>query len=229
VAQLQQALWKSDLVITPSIAVRDQLRARFPTLESKIHVVPHGPQLRPCEKQYLENHRPFALTIACLETRKNILTLLRAFERLDLDLVLIGRPGFGGKEILNAIASHPRRENIHLLTNADDRDMAMHLSACEVYVQPSLDEGFGMPVLDAMEFGKPIVASNIPAMRELCADGALYFELTDSADGLYDAVRNVLTRNQVREKISGLAKTRAKNFSWDTSVRRLLSLYNSIL
>ncbi|MBI1862104.1 MAG: glycosyltransferase family 4 protein [Deltaproteobacteria bacterium] len=226
--RLKRAIHCADLIVTPSETVKQALLARFPEKKGRVHAVPHGYQLSPqttapptpAVAHFLSDARPFILCIACLEVRKNLTPLLTALEHLPVRLALIGNLGFGGQEIEARLKAHPRRTHILHLTSAQDADLAALFQACTTYVQPSLDEGFGMPVIDALRFGKRPVLSEIPVFFEIAGGTADYFTPTDASQ-----LTEVLKHNLAHTQDPKPSRTRAQSLTWDRVAHQLLSLY----
>ncbi len=243
---LLRAIGRADGVITPSETVRLELVSRYPELGNKSWAVSHGWQLDPLgpmeplgEKitNFLKDPDPFVLSIGCLEIRKNHAVLLRALENTGGRLVLVGALGFGGDGVLELLRRHPRRAAILHVPSATDIEVRALMARCRAYVQPSFAEGFGMPVLDAMHFGKPVVLSDIPVFHEIVGPLGRYFNPQDEsaltkilsdilADTLADTLPDILSDILSAEE-SELVK-RASRFTWDGAAQRLISIYTQL-
>ncbi len=168
-------------VIAISQATANDLVRFYRVPAERIAVVPHGVDSRftpqPLElvarvRERYGLHKPFLLHVGTLQPRKNLVRLIRAFELLataddELELVLVGKRGWLAQSIDSAIATSPLRPRIRVLGHIADSDLPALYSAAEVFVFPSLYEGFGLPVLEAMACGTPVVASHRGALAEI--------------------------------------------------------------
>lgn len=231
--KLDRAIRRADAIVTPTETVRRQILDRFPRAESKCFAIWHGCQIaadiddEPSDKrviQFLESSEPFLLTVACLEVRKNISLLLQALKKIPVRLVLVGQIGFGGETILNELEKHPRQNAILHLKQGSESDLRSLFRRCSVYVQSSLDEGFGMPVIDAFAFAKPVVLSDIPTFREIAHENAIFFH-KQSLDSLSIALERALSGVGSGASL----QAHARRFSWKKTAAQLVSLYGNIL
>jgi glycosyltransferase involved in cell wall biosynthesis len=149
--------------------------------------------------------RPYALSLATLEPRKNLGTLVEAWRRLrgELALAVAGSPGWGGQEL-------PREDGILELGFVPQPEVPRLMRGASVFVYPSLFEGFGMPVVEAMACGVPVVASSHPSLDEACGDAAVRVEPTD-ADAVAAGIRAAIER---REELVALGLEHARSFTW---------------
>ena len=171
--------------------------------------------------------RRYIVSVGTLEPRKNLPTLLRAFDRLrtqaetaDLDLVVIGGRGWRDRELRAEIASRLASGRLHTLGYVPEGDLVALYGGAEVLAYPSHFEGFGLPVVEAMACGTPVVTTDVPALREVSGGAAVLVPLGDElalADAVADMVRDPEVRAAARAK--GLA--RAKTFSWEASAEHL--------
>ena len=234
--RLRRAIARADLVITPSEYVRRELVERFPAFEHRSFAVPWGPLLAfeakgpvtPEVEAYLLERRPFALCVSTLEARKNLETLCLALEgNRELDLVLVGSDGHGVEAVRAAVGrlrgSSVRCEAFRGVSTTS----LFHLySASRIYVSASREEGFGMPVLEAMSAGRPLVLSEIPPFREIAGPTAFYFPLDGGPAALREAVHAAL--GPQGETRAGQGQERSLQFSWESTARRLLALYERL-
>ena len=231
---LLQAIGAAQALVTPSEAVRLELLEHFPYLEKRVYAVPHGCQvsadgplspLRGSIETFLHSGHPFVLTIACLEHRKNLLLLLKAIERLDIRLALVGKGGFGASPIMRALTTHTRPHAISHWSELTDIEIRALMHRCALYVQPSLDEGFGMPVIDAIAFGKKVVLSDLPVFREIAGGFASFFPKTD-CDALCAAIQTGLALPSPEDS---QRKQFAQKHTWEKAARHLATVYQATL
>jgi glycosyltransferase involved in cell wall biosynthesis len=161
------------------------------------------------------------LTVAAKRPHKNLARLLDAFTRVEGDAVLVV-PGFA-----TAHAAELQRradERVRFLDWVDDRTLDGLYRAATCFVLPSLAEGFGLPVLEAMARGTPVACSDIPVLREVAGDTALYFDPHD-ADAIARALESCLADPELRARLGVLGQARARVFTWRSAAERTLESY----
>jgi alpha-1,3-rhamnosyl/mannosyltransferase len=169
--------------------------------------------------------RPFALHVGRVERRKNQGAALEAVERLDGDLLLVCAGEIGDHELGARLRASTRCRLLGRVS-AEIRD-ALYRRA-RLLLFPSLYEGFGFPVLEAMRSGLPVVAWPAGGVREVAADAALFAEAGD-VEGLAAAARRVLGDAALRRKLVAAGKRRAAEFSWDRCAQAVLEVIRSAL
>ncbi|MDO8499741.1 MAG: glycosyltransferase family 1 protein [bacterium] len=171
--------------------------------------------------------KPYILYIGRLELKKNTANLIRAFNilknKFDTQLVLVGIPGVGYAEIETEINNSPFKQDIILLGFVQGEELSSFLSDAEVFVFPSQYEGFGLPVLEAMAAGCPVVAADIPALREVGGEAAIYSD-GDTSAKLAESLARVINNDQLSEQMRQAGLARAQNFSWEKIVAQILTL-----
>ena len=173
--------------------------------------------------------RRYIVSVGTLEPRKNLPTLLRAFDRLraragtptaDLDLVVIGGRGWRDRELRAEIATRLASGRLHTLGYVPENDLVALYGGAEALAYPSHFEGFGLPVVEAMACGTPVVATDVPALREVAGGAATLVPLNDEA-ALADAVAALVADPAARAAARARGLTRAAMFSWEASAERL--------
>ena len=165
--------------------------------------------------------------MATLEPRKNLPVLLDAFRALraegrDLELLLVGRRGWTDSLPVGDLAPHLR-----LLGAVSDPELASLYAGAACYVLPSLYEGFGLPLAEAMAAGVPAVASDIPALREVGGDCVRYAP-PRSPRAFADAIRQALERREETQALVQRARERARQLSWETCAADTLAVYRKL-
>jgi glycosyltransferase involved in cell wall biosynthesis len=193
----------------------------------KVHVVHHGIRalaLPPAAPEKVILH------VGAIQKRKNIARLVDAFESVGRDwrLVLAGSNGYGAETILDRIARSPARERIQVTGYITPEELAGWYARARVFAFPSLDEGFGMPVLEAMESGIPVVTSNRSALPEVAGNAALLVDPEDTA-ALSSALRELTGNWEMAQKLISHGKVRAREFSWGNAVRETWEVYRRLL
>lgn len=219
----------ADLVLVPSEVVRVECLAAGFAAE-RVRVVPHGVEARPVGDDEVSRVRAahgltgrYVLWTGTLEPRKNLPALLAAFRRVeaDVDLVLVGPTGWG-PDLSAALAATPRVRTLGFVPDAD-RD-ALYAGA-ELFAFPSLREGFGLPVLESMAQGTPVVTSAGSAMAEFAV--GTFVDPTDPA-ALAGALSTLLADDGQRETLGRQARERAGAMSWDTAAAATVQAYRDV-
>ena len=178
-------------------------------------------------------HDPFVLYAGTVKPHKNVERLIEAFDLVrkhgldDLKLVLIGDEISKYAALRRAVHSHQLHKYVRFLGYLPEETLAVMYRLASVFVFPSLYEGFGLPPLEAMASGTPVVTSNVSSLPEVAGDAAVLVDPYDStsiAGGIERVLGDDALRRNLREK--GLA--RAKQFSWETSVRRVREIYQEV-
>ena len=204
-------------LVTDTHAVADEVRAHFGLPIERVTVVPLGVQLPEPEGALLRD-RPYLLTVGTLEPRKNLATLAAAFARSGVghthDLLVIGRPGWG-----------QRPPHVEVLTGLDDSALAAAYAGATAVVLPSLYEGFGLPVVEALQAGVPVVCSDLPVLREVSGGHATFVDPLDT-DAWVDALR-VAVRTPSLAPV-GAREWAASTWRWEQTVDTLSRLYRRL-
>jgi glycosyltransferase involved in cell wall biosynthesis len=175
--------------------------------------------------------RDFLLAVGSLQPRKNLVRLIRAYARLrgeredfSPQLVIVGRKLWLASEIFDEVKRQRWADDVILTGYVTDADLPALYRAARAFVYPSLFEGFGLPPLEAMACGTPVVTSDVSSLPEVAGDAALLIDPNDEralADALIEIVNNEGLRAELREK--GIAQ--AKKFTWREAAEKTLSLY----
>jgi len=172
--------------------------------------------------------RPFVLSVATLEPRKNLPLLLRAFARIaadvEHDLVLVGAEGWMGGELRATLGRLNLGDRVRLAGFGDPADLPSWYGAAELFVYPSLFEGFGLPPLEAMACGTPVVVSTAASLPEVVGDAALAIDPTDEA-GLAASMGRVLFDPILAADLRARGLARAAGFSWARTAAATVGVY----
>lgn len=181
-------------------------------------------------KQKYQLPERFILSVGTLEPRKNVARLVEAYGTLEPDLqgdwplLLAGDKGWLTEDLAKTLQ---QQTNIRWLGFVPDEDMPALYEAAGIFAYVSLFEGFGMPVLEAMSYGVPVLTSNISSMPEVAGDAAL---LTDplSIDDIADSLRNLIQNEALRERLAVAGREQAQQFGWKVSANRLLDILHDL-
>jgi len=239
------ALTPKDWVLCVSESTRRDLLEYRPDLAPERILVAHlaaAPRFAPCQddtrlravrQRYgIPDDVPYVLGLGTLEPRKNVTATTRAFLALveqekidDMHLVLAGPLGWQYEEILAAARqSEAVRQRIIFTGYVDDTDLPALYSGALAFVYPSRYEGFGLPVLEAMACGVPVIASSTSSLPEVVGDAGILVD-PDDIDGLAEAMHRLYQDEGFRSQLGKRALRRAAQFSWDKTVRQTIECY----
>jgi glycosyltransferase involved in cell wall biosynthesis len=237
------ALKRADGVIAISSFTKDDLVARFCIEEEKVRVIPLGLDrsfLEEIPAEELEATRrrydlpgSFLLFVGAQEPRKNLLPLLEALKIVHLhghqiSLVLVGPPGDDSNQLLVRAEKLGLAPWLIMTGYLPEEEVRRIYRLAAAFVFPSLCEGFGLPLLEAMASGLPVAASFNSAIPEVCGDAALYFR-PGSPENIAERIISLLEDNSVREDLAAKGKNRAQEFSWEKTAAETLKFYYSFL
>jgi glycosyltransferase involved in cell wall biosynthesis len=223
--QALEAAERSQRIITVSEFTARQVADLLGVEPSRLRVIHHGVRL-PAAIPSDAQRQNVVLHVGAIQVRKNLIRLVEAFEGMDAGwrLVLIGSMGYGAREILGRIQESPRRADIQVLgyVTAAERDRWYALA--RIFAFPSLDEGFGMPVLEAMAWGVPVVASRTSSLPEVAGDAAWLVD-PHRADELTGALRALAADPDLRDRYVRMGRRHAAGFRWEDAVSATWRVY----
>ncbi|MEI7750211.1 MAG: glycosyltransferase family 1 protein [Candidatus Moraniibacteriota bacterium] len=168
--------------------------------------------------------RPYLLSVGRIEERKNVRRIVEAFDilkkrhRISHRLVLAGKPGYGYADVRNAIEMSGYRSDIIEMGYVDESTKVVLLAGADVFIFPSLYEGFGLPVVEAQSAGVPVVTSNVSSLPEIGGEGALYADPL-SAESIADRIWEILSDPVLRSGILEKGRINAERFDWGKCAR----------
>ena len=223
----------ADFVVVPTTTVADQLRALFP-LGDRIQVIPHGVAALPVPPDEATRRiglglpPDYLLTLSTLEPRKGLDVAIAALARPALagrHLVVVGPAGWGGVDPdIAAAAAGVDPDRLHVLGRVPDEVLAAVLAGAGVLLVPSRAEGFGLPVLEGMAAGVPVVHSAAPALVEVAGAAGVEVGIGDP-DALAEAAGAILADEALAARLRSSGRTRAAEFSWAETARRTWELH----
>ena len=228
---------KAHHIITLSNATKSDLIKLLHIPESKISVIHSGyVEFKPTPKQNLQKfniQKPFILFLGTMEPRKNIDRLISAYLALpqhlqdNYQLVLAGGSGWKSADLFQCLEGLPK-ENFVYLGHVDD-DLIYNLyTQATCFAFPSLYEGFGLPILEAMSLGCPVLTSTDPACIEVSGDAALHVN-PHSVATISIGLTQMLEDSALRRKLKQQGLTHVKQFSWDQAAKRHLEIFEQVL
>lgn len=233
------AIKKADAVIAISENTKEDILKYFPAVSPKVYAISLAvdsifkpyPQAR--AKSFLKKHynisEDFVLFVGMLEPRKNIIGLLEAFSLIKTNqkLVIVGKKGWMYDEIFATIQKKKLTERVIFTRYVPDEHLPFFYSAATCFIYPSFYEGFGIPILEAMACGCPVITSNTSSMKEV-AGGAAILVNPCSIDSIKNALQRLInnTHCQKTMKVKGLQH--AKNFNWKIVGKKTIDIYFSV-
>lgn len=218
-------LKRADLIITNSKCTTDDVIKYTPQAKQKIKSIYLGKEelFKPTNSRTaLKKHdvkMPYFLNVGTIEPRKNLNTLLDSFEKFksesksDIQLIIIGNKGWKTKSFYQKIQNHPFKKDIKLLGYVDRNDLPDFYSNCLAFIYPSLYEGFGLPVLEAMACGAPCIVSKTSSLPEVGGDAVLYFNPQKIVE-LTEKMLLIYGNRAIRSSLKEIAITQASRFTW---------------
>lgn len=232
IAVKKKSIMNADHVICISHSTKKDLQKIYNLDDKKISVIYLGvtAKINGANKKYSLPGKPYILYVGKRGLYKNFATLLNAFSLLeikaDFDLVCFGGGGFTKEEVLE-FRKLKLEDTIRHAQGPDELLQAYYENA-RVFVYPSLYEGFGLSVLEAMAFGCPVVASGTSSIPEITDNAALLFS-PQRVDELCERLRSVINDGGIRDDCIRKGKERCKNFSWNKTAQETLNVYRKLL
>jgi glycosyltransferase involved in cell wall biosynthesis len=223
-AQAREAAKESDLIVCVSSFTASQVEQLLGVERARLRVIHHGVHLPAAADGARER---IILHVGAIQKRKNVARLVDAFRAVGSDwrLVLAGSAGFGAEEILAGIQG---RDRVTVTGYISREKLAQWYRRALVLAFPSLDEGFGMPVLEAMASGVAVVTSNRSALPEVAGDAAMLVD-PENTDEIEQALVQVTTNEALRDSLVRRGYERAAQFSWPGTVQRTWEVYRELL
>lgn len=231
-----QVTREADEIIAVSQATKDDIKKYYGRTKN-VHVVHHGIDhdrfrifseeekqagLKKLQTKYPKLQKNFILFVGQIQPRKNIGRLVEAFEKMGEapQLVIAGGYGWNNKEIYKRIDESPARENIILTGAVPDELLPALYANAEVFVLPSLQEGFGIPLIEAAACGAPLVTSNVSSMKEIAFDTAVLIDPMN-VSSIAEGITKALSEKDVLQKKS---IELAKRFSWEKTAQETMQI-----
>lgn len=230
---------KSSTIITPSNATKNDLLNTFTVQDSSIQIIPHGistdfhPEMEARDhgvRSRLKLPKRFVLFVGTLEPRKNILSLIEAIKqyreqsRDDIHLVMIGSWGWNTHELRRRLWRKDVNGWVHQLGYVKSEDRPAIYRSATVFVWPSFYEGFGLPILESMASGTPVITSHVSSMPEIAENSAIYIDPYNIED-IASALKGVLQSKPLQVQMQKNGLEQAKKFTWERTAKETLKLF----
>jgi glycosyltransferase involved in cell wall biosynthesis len=225
-AQAREAAAGAEVIIAVSAFTGKQVETYLNVPATRIRVVHHG--VLPREIPDLPKEK-VVLCVGAIQRRKNQAGLVRAFRAMPQDwtLVLAGSSGYGSEETFQEIGTSPCAGRIHVTGYLPDAEIAAWYARASIFAFPSLDEGFGMPVLEAMAAGLPVITSDQSALPEVSGDAAILVNPANESD-IGDALKTLARDESRRASMAALGRAHAATFRWPNTVKATARIYREI-
>ncbi len=232
---------RSDRLITVSHFIKNQIVEHLGFPADRIHTIPLGVRhriFRPLPPEQLKDmsrrknlQQPFVLFVGSVEPRKNIAGAIHAYQRLPNRLknqwkfVVCGFEGWNNADVLRLMDKN--RENIVYLGYLNDQELAYVYNLATVFIFPSFYEGFGLPVLEAMACGTPVIASDTASLPEVCGTAARLVD-PNNIEEMTAALEEFLTNDDLRRSFAARGLQHARNYTWHSTATSHLALFRSL-
>lgn len=239
-----RSVQRADHIIADSQATKDDLSALYGTAPEKITVLLSGVDprfarvtdenvLHEVRTRYGIAHKPYIFCIGTVQPRKNYSRVIQALAQLraegrDVQLVIAGGKGWLEDEMYRTVYGTQMQDHVKLIGFARDEDLPALYSGADLTAFPSLYEGFGLPILESMACGTPVVTANVSSLPEVAGEAALLIDPYD-VSALTDAIRRLLTDETLRSTLIERGYQQVKQFTWAKAARQLRAIYTRVL
>jgi len=234
---MRWSLLRADCIITDSRSTTADIEKSYRVDSKKINTIHLGTPVFPKSTTVDNNTNTglpskYFLFVGTLEPRKNFKRILKAFELIQPEthgshLVITGGLGWKNRAFLDSLKRHPLNHHIHLTGYVNSNQLLTFYTNALCLLFPSLYEGFGFPILEAMACGTPIITSNISSMPEVAGNAAILVDPYDIS-ALAKAMQQIMTNGKLRERLRMKGFQRAKKFSWERCARETLNIFNTL-
>jgi glycosyltransferase involved in cell wall biosynthesis len=243
--RLQKALRACGAVVVPSVSAKGDLVDRYRVPEERVHAIAHGVDASAfaavSEARVTEARTRFGiperyvLFVGGIEPRKNLVGLVRAFAASGVDATLViagGRVRWFPAEEARVWAEvralpEPARSRVVMTGYVSDEDKHTLMAGAQALAYPSLYEGFGFPVIEAMAAGTPVLTSNVSSLPEVAGEDAVLVDPKD-VHAIAEGLRRVLTDTALRERLIGPGRARAAGYTWEATARRTAEVLRGV-
>jgi glycosyltransferase involved in cell wall biosynthesis len=219
---------KNDIIKEYKLRENDVV-VTYPGIKSAMSIEPHVYSMNQLKTKYGLSDN-YILFVGTLQPRKNIVRLIDAFSRIgnkDLELVVIGKKGWLYEEILEAPQKFGVKKEVKFLEGINDEELTLFYKNAIFYILPSLYEGFGLPVLEAMKHGCPVITSNVSSLPEAGGDAALYVD-PENVDDIAAKMKKLLGDRELRQELIAKGKKQVLKFSWEKAAKDTLRVLEEV-
>jgi glycosyltransferase involved in cell wall biosynthesis len=232
---MPEAIRQADRIVADSVSTANAIEAEYPAVGDKIRVVYPGATDLPAPLDFqslsaLGIEYPYFLFVGTLEPRKNLQRLLEAYASLDAELrnrarlVIAGGKGWGGVDIASLVRDMHLDGQVISTGYVNETQLATLYAHARFLVMPSLYEGFGLPLVEAMSFGVPVLTSNRSSMSEVAGDAGMLVDPFD-VSSITTGLSSLLGDEAYRDHLASRAIPNAKRFSWQNAAREIWAVF----
>ena len=236
---MPEAARLADRIIAVSASTADDLACEVPEAAGKIKAIPHGAPDPASQTSHttltgMGLSEPFFLFVGTLEPRKNLSRLIEAYAKLPeslqtkAKLAIAGGKGWGGVDIKTLCENHGVTERVHVLGYVTEEQLSGLYAQALFLAMPSLYEGFGLPLLEAMAHGKPTLTSDRSSMPEVVGETGILID-PDDVDSIGNGLSKLIGDPVLRQRLGEAARDRAQEFSWDRAVSQTLTVFDEAI
>ena len=237
---MRKALRRADLIVAVSENTKRDILHHVNLPEEKVKVIYEAPA--PIFRRMKPDHsilsrydlrKNFILYVGTIEPRKNLKLLVDAYKMLpesvrdEFMLVFVGKKGWDYGEVLKYADENLGAYYFRFLGYVPDEDLVHIYNAAHIFVYPSFYEGFGLPVLEAMSCGVPVIVSKVSSLPEIVGDNGILIDPSDACE-LETALERLLDNEELRKGLSTRALKRSLDFSWEKAARKFVELYSAL-
>lgn len=231
------------IIIAVSENTKKDLMSYYHARDDQIRVIYHGynEEIPSYTQQFsqqlrasLHLHDPYIITVGRVELKKNILRLVMAYETLlkkkniSQKLLIVGKLSYGAQKVQDYIINHGLQKHVFLVGYLDQKSYTSLLAEADLFIYPSLYEGFGLPLLEAFACDIPVCASRTSSIPEVVGDSALLFDPLDN-ESIASTMYSILSRPALRNTLQVKGKNRLKKFSWEKCARETMDTFDELL
>jgi len=234
---------RSDKIITGSYFSKNDIAGTYKIDPNQIEVIPLGvstsfkPESDPVKAQKILDkygiHKPYFLCVGRLNPRKNLISMVKAFTMIKKEksiphkLVIVGKEDFATRKIIQSIKTADSTTDVILTGYVEEQDLPSLYNEADVFIYPSLFEGVGLPVLEAMSCGVPVIASDSSSLTEIVGDAGLLVNPLDPEE-MRNALFRIISDQDLRKKYIARGTARTEKFSWSSTARQTLNIYENL-
>ncbi|MBU0597363.1 glycosyltransferase family 4 protein [Patescibacteria group bacterium] len=238
-----QSLRKADKIIAVSQSTRKDLKDIFNVPAKKMKVIYEGTVVKkvPVKSRHLDGHKKFKIWpnyiffVGTLEPRKNVQNIIRAYKKLidgkqgfqKYQLVLAGSKGYKNEQVFNEIKTLKLAKQVKYIGYITHNQKMDLLRKATCFIFPSSYEGFGLPVVEAMALGTPVITSNVSSLPEVASQAALLVDPEKELD-IAKALKRLLSNKALQESLKKKGLQRAKEFTWEKCAKETIKVYESM-
>lgn len=233
---MPDAIRLADRILADSHSTADAIISEFPWAQDRVRVVHLGATSLPQPKgievlDAFEIDRPYFLFVGTLEPRKNLRRLLEAYASLDpivrkqTLLVIAGGKGWGNEDMVSLVHSLDLTDSVRLMGYVNEEQLATLYAHARFLAMPSLYEGFGLPLVEAMSFGVPVLTSSCSSLPEVAGDAGMLVDPYNT-NSIATGLLQMLKDDEFRNELAARSRLNASRFSWEKAAKETMAIFH---